>query len=1085
MATYTSTSSNETFSGGVGDDNYVFDKNDGTDTINEDGDSSGGADTIKLEDIEFTNALDQGDIARLGLLSMSRSGDDLVITQSTNTITVTDQYDSSAPEYRIEELELNDAYTFTLIDGNSGGSGDEVVVGTSSGETLTGGAGMDLLFGGGGDDTLEGGAGADYMDGGSGGTDTLTYASSSDGVIVTVNNYEGEHGDAEGDWNTNIANLTGSAYADILSGGGANNVITGNGSATNTWDGTQTGDIMYGYGGNDTLTGGSGADTLDGGNGDDVLDGGAGADDLIGNTGTDTASYTSSSAGLTVDLGNTANNTGDAVGDTYSGIEALRGSPHDDDLTGTSGNDTIDGSGGDDTIDGGTGGDDTYVFGLDAGADTITDGTGSDTVELTEDMVVSDLSFARVGASSLDLEISGLPGSGTNSVTVTDHFTGTGDDVEYLTLSYGTSVTYNLDTDLTGGSGNDIVVGTSSGETLTGGAGDDLLEGGAGNDYFKGGAGADILCGGAGTDVAYYLGLASGVTVDLAGVGSDGEAEGDTYQDIEDIQGTNSGDTLKGDEGANRINGWGGNDIISGAAGADLLYGNDGNDVLDGGAGGDYLDGGAGSDTASYESATGSVDTSLDGSVARAGDAIGDTYSSIENLIGSTHDDVLTGNYYDNVIEGGAGGDILNGGTGGDDTYVFGLGAGADTITDGTGSDTIDVTADIDVTEESFGVEDISFARVGASSLDLEVSYLSDSGTIKATATGHFNGATTQQIETLELTGGASTITYNLDTDITGGSGDDIVVGTSSGETLTGGAGDDLLEGGAGNDYFKGGAGADIMRGGAGTDVAYYLGLLSGVTVDLTGVGSDGEAEGDTYQDIEDIQGTNSLDNLTGESGVNRINGWGGDDIISGAAGADLLYGNDGDDTLNGGTGADYLDGGSGSDTASYADAGGVNTSLDGSVTKTGEAIGDTYSSIENLIGSGGADTLTGSYYDNTIEGGAGNDILNGGTGGDDIFDGGLGDDTLTGGNDDDLFIFANGDGNDTVTDFTAGSGGVDEIDISYFTSSLTFANFIANNVDDDGSETTITLNTGDSIVLEGVEDHTDLVAEDFGDYFL
>jgi Ca2+-binding RTX toxin-like protein len=65
------------------------------------------------------------------------------------------------------------------------------------------------------------------------------------------------------------------------------------------------------------LHGNAGADTLHGGNNDDILYGGAGGDTLNGDAGTDTASYTNASSGVTVDLTNTANNTGDAAGDTY------------------------------------------------------------------------------------------------------------------------------------------------------------------------------------------------------------------------------------------------------------------------------------------------------------------------------------------------------------------------------------------------------------------------------------------------------------------------------------------------------------------------------------------------------------------------------------------------------------------------------------------------------------------------------------------------------------------------------------------------------------------------------------------------
>ena len=70
----------------------------------------------------------------------------------------------------------------------------------------------------------------------------------------------------------------------------------------------------------------AGADTLTGNTGNDYLYGGPGADSLNGGAGTDIADYTAATVGLTVDLGTPANNTGDAIGDSYTSIEGIRGS---------------------------------------------------------------------------------------------------------------------------------------------------------------------------------------------------------------------------------------------------------------------------------------------------------------------------------------------------------------------------------------------------------------------------------------------------------------------------------------------------------------------------------------------------------------------------------------------------------------------------------------------------------------------------------------------------------------------------------------------------------------------------------------
>jgi Ca2+-binding RTX toxin-like protein len=52
----------------------------------------------------------------------------------------------------------------------------------------------------------------------------------------------------------------------------------------------------------------------------------------------------------------------------------------------------------------------------------------------------------------------------------------------------------------TGGSGNDLVLGTAAAETLKGNGGDDCIVGGGGNDSLNGSAGTDVCIGGPGTD---------------------------------------------------------------------------------------------------------------------------------------------------------------------------------------------------------------------------------------------------------------------------------------------------------------------------------------------------------------------------------------------------------------------------------------------------------------------------------------------------------------------------------------------------------------------------------------------------------
>ena len=141
-----------------------------------------------------------------------------------------------------------------------------------------------------------------------------------------------------------------------------------------------------------------------------------------------------------------------------------------------------------------------------------------------------------------------------------------------------------------------------------------------------------------------------------------------------------------------------------------------------------------------------------------------------------------------------------------------------------------------------------------------------------------------------------------------------------------------------------------------------------------------------------------------------------------------------------------------------------------------GESLGDALYDIENIIGSNGNDILAMDDGDNSIWGGQGNDTLNG-RGGDDTLYGGTGDDILYGGSGNDLFVFANGDGNDTIMDFTAGAGLADVIDIKDFN----FADFnaVITASSDNGFDTTIALDGNDSLTLIGVR-VADLNQDDF-----
>jgi Ca2+-binding RTX toxin-like protein len=139
----------------------------------------------------------------------------------------------------------------------------------------------------------------------------------------------------------------------------------------------------------------------------------------------------------------------------------------------------------------------------------------------------------------------------------------------------------------------------------------------------------------------------------------------------------------------------------------------------------------------------------------------------------------------------------------------------------------------------------------------------------------------------------------------------------------------------------------------------------------------------DNYDTTHNGKFTKAYDDLViGSADDNKLETGRGDDFIYGLAGNDELIGDAGDDRLNGGEGADILNGGDGTDHASYKLAtAGVIADLADSSRNTASAAGDTFVSIEGLIGSQYADELSGNSETNTLDGRGGDDTLNGGDG--------------------------------------------------------------------------------------------------------
>ncbi len=1051
-------------------------------------------------------------------LVFSGSGDDTVVAGDGNDVVFGGSGDDNVAGDSGDDI-VSGGVGNDLLDGGSGndvlaaGSGNDTVLGGSGSDVISGGSGEDNLSGNEGEDVIVGGDGDDIIDGGAGdddlrggaGSDTLLSGgaplTAAGAFLGTGDLLDGGEGDDT---------LVSQGGFSIMTGGLGNDTI----QVTDTgdfWDwanvdySTSTSGIVAnlsssagnGLGANEVSDGLGGTDTVTGihvfrdSNFDDAIyaDGTytnsfgtfleirlSGGDDLVDFTGsgafTRRVSWQNAADGVNASLvtgiavdNNLAN--GDQIGtDTFINANYLRGSSHDDTLTGDDGDNRLRGSSGDDLIDGGL------------GADQIdhNDSSAGITVDLSLNQVIDDglggtdtlISIENVRGSSFADTITGDAGANVLLGQEGDDVLNGGDGNDSLVGDFGDQPTLlGGDDILNGGAGDDTLQGGVGNDTLNGGADNDFIDGGIGNDTLNGGAGTDFLDGGAGDDVLdggadsddnllggagddtfiFRPGYGNDIIIDFAAGAGTEDTVNLINTGIEDFAtllaktaDNGSGNATITLDSGERLSFIGvsttqlhaddftflnnvatdGDDVLTGTASEDVIDGLGGDDIIDGGAGDDNLQGGAGNDTL------------LSGGAPLTAAAV--FFGTGDLLDGGEGDDTLVSQGGFSIMTGGLGNDTIQVTDTGDfwdwanvdySTSTSGIvanlsssagnGLGANEVSDGLGG--TDTVTGVHVFRDS-DFDDVFYADgtyINSFGTFLEIRLSGGDDLVDFTGSGSF----TRRVSWQNAADGVNaSLVTGIAVDNNLANGDQIGTDTFiNANYLRGSSHDDTLTGDDSNNTLRGSGGDDLIDGGLGFDKIDHNDSSAGVTVDLSLnlVIDDGLGGTDTLISIEDVRGSSFADTITGDAGSNYLYGREGDDVIHGGDGEDLLVGDSGDQP-------DLL---------------------------------------------GGDDILNGGAGDDTLQGGVGNDTLNGGAG----------NDLLVGGADDDLFTFEDSSGTDTITDFNAGSAGGDQIDITDFG----FADFnaVTTASTDVGTDVHIQLDADDLLILQNVST-AELASDDF-----
>ena len=241
-------------------------------------------------------------------------------------------------------------------------------------------------------------------------------------------------------------------------------------------------------------------------------------------------------------------------------------------------------------------------------------------------------------------------------------------------------------------------------------------------------------------------------------------------------------------------------------------------------------------------------------------------------LRGTAENDVLNGLGGNDVLYGLGGDDRLYGG---DDRDVLVGGAGSDLLYGGAGNDVLIDRGDGGALRDyicTAGLATTYWLGKGTTGLmgaRAQTSWWDLAGEVAANYNGSKAGVTVN-LATGEAEGG------DAEGDVLIGIAR--VVGSSYGDTLTGDEQDNFLRGKVGDDVLEGRGGEDYLWGAPGYDTASYAHSPGGVTVDLTLTGKQATANNhdaarDTLESIENLEGTDFRDHLTGDALANKLYG--------------------------------------------------------------------------------------------------------------------------------------------------------------------------------------------------------------------